>query len=69
MVVVDAQARRLDIELSGDEISARLDHFVVPAPRYTTGALAKFASLVASASDGAVTRPVRHYDRAASSGK
>ena len=35
----------------------RLDAWSPPAPRYTTGALAKYARLVSSASEGAVTRP------------
>jgi dihydroxy-acid dehydratase len=58
VIVVDVQGRRLDVELSEDDILARLGRFVPPAPRYTSGALAKYASLVKSASEGAVTRPV-----------
>jgi dihydroxy-acid dehydratase len=57
VITVDVRSRRLDVELSGDEISARLRDFTPPAPRYTWGALAKYASLVTSASEGAVTRP------------
>jgi dihydroxy-acid dehydratase len=56
-VVVDVDARRLDVELSDDEISARLRDWTPPPPRTTTGVLAKYASLVLPASEGAITRP------------
>ncbi len=57
MVVLDVTARELRVELSDDELAARLETWSPPAPRYTTGALAKYARLVSSASEGAVTRP------------
>ena len=57
MVVLDVTARELRVELSDDELDARLETWSPPAPRYTTGALAKYARLVSSASEGAVTRP------------
>ena len=57
-VVLDVDARELRVELSDDEIAARLSTWSPPAPRYTRGVLAKYASLVSSASEGAVTRPV-----------
>ena len=57
VVVLDVAGRELRVELSDDELGARLDAWVPPAPRYATGALAKYARLVSSASEGAVTRP------------
>ena len=36
MVVIDVEARELRVELSDDEIAARLDDWSPPAPRYTT---------------------------------
>jgi dihydroxy-acid dehydratase len=54
-VVVDVERRRLDLELSADEIAARLATWTPPKPRYTTGVFAKYAALVSSASEGAVT--------------
>ena len=54
-VVFDVKARRLDVELSDEEISTRLRQWKAPAPRYTTGVMAKYARLVSSASQGAVT--------------
>jgi dihydroxy-acid dehydratase len=50
-------ARELRVELSDDEIAARLRDWTPPPPRYTAGVLAKYAALVSSASEGAVTRP------------
>jgi dihydroxy-acid dehydratase len=56
-VVLDVEARELRVELSDDEIAARLEAWSAPEPRYKTGVLAKYAKLVSSASEGAVTRP------------
>jgi dihydroxy-acid dehydratase len=53
----DVEARELRVELPDDEIAARLRDWTPPPPNYTTGVLAKYASLVSSASEGAVTRP------------
>jgi dihydroxy-acid dehydratase len=54
-VVLDVKKRRLSVELSAAEIKKRLRAVKPPKPRYTWGALAKYARLVSSASDGAVT--------------
>jgi dihydroxy-acid dehydratase len=56
-VVLDVEARELRVELSDDELEARLEAWSPPEPRYKTGVLAKYAKLVSSASEGAVTRP------------
>jgi dihydroxy-acid dehydratase len=56
VVVVDAEAQELRVELADDELAERLRGWTPPEPRYRTGALAKYAALVASASEGAVTR-------------
>ena len=56
-VVLDVEARELRVELSDDELEARLEAWSPPEPRYKTGVLAKYATLVSSASEGAVTRP------------
>jgi dihydroxy-acid dehydratase len=55
-VVVDVDDRELRVELSEDEIAARLSDWTPPPPRYESGVLAKYAALVSSASEGAVTR-------------
>jgi dihydroxy-acid dehydratase len=56
MVVIDIERRRLDVELADVEIKKRLANWREPAPRYKTGVFAKYAALVSSASEGAVTR-------------
>ena len=54
VVEVDVDGRRLQVELSDDEIAARLADVVQPPPRYTKGVLARYAKHVSSASEGAV---------------
>jgi dihydroxy-acid dehydratase len=57
MIVFDITGRQLNVELSTSELRARLAAWRAPEPRYETGALAKYAALVSSASEGAVTGP------------
>ena len=54
-IVFDVAGRRLDVELSTDEIKNRLSQWTPPLPHYTTGVMAKYARHVSSASEGAVT--------------
>jgi len=44
------------VELSDQELSSRLRQWKAPKPRYESGVMAKYAKLVSSASEGAVTR-------------
>jgi len=55
MIVFDIAKRRLDLEVDADQIAARLETWTPPAPRYTSGVMAKYVKLVSSASTGAVT--------------
>ena len=55
-IVFDVDARRLDVEVSEQEMDARLRRWSAPEPRYASGVMAKYARLVSSASEGAVTR-------------
>lgn len=57
-VVIDCGERRLDVELSDEQIAARLATLEAPPSRYETGVFAKYAKLVSSSSQGAVTHPV-----------
>jgi dihydroxy-acid dehydratase len=57
VIVFDVTKRRLDVELTEDQIRKRLASWRPPEPRYKTGVFAKYASLVSSASEGAITRP------------
>ena len=54
-IVFDITARRLDVEISDQELKSRLSTWRAPEPRYKTGVMAKYAKLVSSASEGAVT--------------
>ena len=55
VIVIDVDNRRLDVELSDEQVQERLKTWRAPAPRYVTGVMAKYAKLVSSASTGAVT--------------
>ena len=57
IISIDTDADRLDLEVAPAEITARLSSYVPPAPRFRVGVFAKYAALVSSASDGAVTTP------------
>ncbi|HJU47069.1 MAG TPA: dihydroxy-acid dehydratase [Gaiellaceae bacterium] len=57
-VVVDVEKRELNVELSDEEIAERLAGWSPPEPRYRDGVLAKYASLVQPATEGAVTLPL-----------
>jgi dihydroxy-acid dehydratase len=54
-IVIDVERRCLEVELSDDEISARLRELPPFTPKVDAGALAKYAALVRPASEGAVT--------------
>jgi len=53
-ITVDAVNRTLELHVDADEITRRLATWTPPAPNYERGALAKYAHLVSSASEGAV---------------
>ena len=55
-ILFDVKARRLDVEITEEEMKARLRLWSAPAARYASGVMAKYAKLVSSASEGAVTR-------------
>jgi len=54
-ITIDAEKRLIDLHVSEEEIARRAAGWQPPAPRYTRGVLAKYAKLVSSASEGAVT--------------
>lgn len=56
-IVVDVHGRTIDLMVDPAEIERRRQEWKLPAPRYTTGVLAKFARLVTGAERGAVTEP------------
>src|SRR5438874_649414 len=56
-IVVDAEARTIDLMVDAGDLERRRKNWKLPEPRYTTGALAKYARLVTGAERGAVTEP------------
>ena len=54
-ITIDAQKRKINLDLSATEIKQRLSKWKQPKPRYTRGVLSKYQKQVSSASKGAVT--------------
>ena len=54
-ITLDIDARRLDVDLSDEEIARRVEAYESPEPRYRRGVMAKYAASVSSAAQGAVT--------------
>ena len=57
MIRFDVNQRVLEVEISDDVLRQRMKAWKPPQPRYPTGVFAKYAALVSSASQGAITRP------------
>ncbi len=55
-IVFDIEARTLTLEVPDEEIKRRLAEWKPPAPHYTSGVFHKYAALVSSAAEGAITR-------------
>jgi dihydroxy-acid dehydratase len=55
LITIDAERRVLEVDVCKDELQRRRNQWTPPGPRYTRGVLHKYASLVSSASLGAVT--------------
>jgi dihydroxy-acid dehydratase len=56
-ITFDIDERTLGVDLSDEELETRLADWRDPEPRFATGVMAKYAALVSSASEGAVTDP------------
>ena len=56
-ILIDTEKQVIDLNVSSKEISRRRANWKPPSPNYKWGALAKYASLVGSASEGAVCSP------------
>jgi dihydroxy-acid dehydratase len=57
MIRFDVNQRVLEVEISDEVLRQRMKEWKPPQPRYPTGVFAKYAALVSSASQGAITRP------------
>ena len=55
VVSIDIERRRLEVDLSSQQLAQRLQSFSPPSPRYPRGVFAKYTALVSSAAQGAVT--------------
>jgi dihydroxy-acid dehydratase len=56
VIEIDVDAGELRVDLTAQEIADRMSDWAPPPPRYRDGVFAKYAALVSSASEGAVTR-------------
>ena len=54
IIAIDLAARKLDVEVSAEELESRRAEWRAPAPKFTKGWLARYAQLVTSANTGAV---------------
>jgi dihydroxy-acid dehydratase len=57
-ISIDTENNSIDLHVSSEELDQRRKKWIRPAPNYTSGALAKYASLVGSAAQGAITTPI-----------
>jgi dihydroxy-acid dehydratase len=54
---IDINKRVVELEISKEELDKRLKEWKPKPPRYATGVFAKYAALVTSAGEGAITKP------------
>jgi dihydroxy-acid dehydratase len=54
-ITIDIITRQISLDITAQELRERLAQVKKPAPKYTSGVMAKYVALVGSASDGAVT--------------
>jgi len=57
IIHIDIQRRKLEIEISDAALRERMASWKPAPSRYPSGVFAKYAALVSSASEGAITRP------------
>ncbi len=57
-ISMNTETNSVDLHVAEDELQKRRNEWRQPKPNYTSGALAKYASLVGSAAEGAITRPI-----------
>jgi dihydroxy-acid dehydratase len=55
IITLDLPARTIHVDISDSELADRLRQYRPLPPRFTTGVMAKYARLVSSAAEGAVT--------------
>jgi dihydroxy-acid dehydratase len=68
IIEFDIAKRSLNVALTDAEIQRRMSTWKAPAPRFSTGVMAKYALMVSSAAQGAVTTPPASFSRSISEG-
>jgi dihydroxy-acid dehydratase len=63
IIEFDIPKRSLNVSLTDAEIQRRMSTWRAPAPRFSTGVMAKYALMVSSAAQGAVTTPPASFSR------
>ncbi|MDC0194333.1 dihydroxy-acid dehydratase [Candidatus Nitrosopelagicus sp.] len=59
-ISISTDNNSIDLHVSEDQLQKRKQEWKKPTPNYASGALAKYASLVGSAAEGAITTPVNY---------
>ena len=59
-ISISTDNNSIDLHVSEDELQSRKHEWKKPTPNYASGALAKYASLVGSAAEGAITIPANY---------
>ena len=67
VIEIDLINETVDLKITKRELKKRLDKHKGIKSKYASGALAKYATLVQSASDGAITAPIEKYMKRISS--
>jgi dihydroxy-acid dehydratase len=57
-ITIDIANRTLSVDLTDEQIAERMADWTAPKPHYESGVFAKYAALVSSAAEGAITRPM-----------
>ena len=57
-IAINTEDNSIELHVSKEDLEQRKKEWTKPKPNYTSGALAKYASLVGSASEGAITKPI-----------
>ena len=57
-ISINTEDNSVDLHVPSEELQKRKNQWTRPKPNYTSGALAKYASLVGSAAQGAITNPI-----------
>ena len=59
-ISISTENNSIEIHVSESELEQRKKEWNRPTPNYKSGALAKYASLVGSAANGAITKPINY---------